>query len=196
MVCPFTHVGLRRFVQHRTEAAARRRPSLGAGLAPRDRQRRAARAGRRGRGGRRSPPRRRARAFAGVPGGPLPGHVASGAGAGRGRLWGQPRGRRAGQPRAARRCCSSGASTSPRPTCWPSWPTESGVAFDPRRPIRGADGPRSTECGAASIGSPHFFTPAGGFFCPSLDVSRDATGRLRVAADPDRFDRFVESCFA
>jgi predicted DsbA family dithiol-disulfide isomerase len=46
------------------------------------------------------------------------------------------------------------------------------------------------------IGSPHFFTPAGGFFCPSLDVSRDARGHLRVFADPDAFDAFVATCFA
>lgn len=45
-------------------------------------------------------------------------------------------------------------------------------------------------------GSPHFFTPAGGFFCPALDVSRDAGGHLRITADPDGFDRFVDSCFA
>jgi len=45
------------------------------------------------------------------------------------------------------------------------------------------------------IGSPHFFTPAGGFFCPALDVSRDADGHLRVVADPDAFDAFVSSCF-
>lgn len=45
------------------------------------------------------------------------------------------------------------------------------------------------------IGSPHFFTPAGGFFCPSLDVGRDAAGHLRITADPDAFDAFVASCF-
>jgi len=45
------------------------------------------------------------------------------------------------------------------------------------------------------VGSPHFFTPAGGFFCPSLDVHRDAGGHLRITADPAGFDRFVASCF-
>jgi predicted DsbA family dithiol-disulfide isomerase len=45
------------------------------------------------------------------------------------------------------------------------------------------------------IGSPHFFTPAGGFFCPSLDVGRDAGGHLRITADTPGFDRFVTSCF-
>ncbi len=71
---------------------------------------------------------------------------------------------------------------------------ESGVAFDPRdRSAVMTDHLDGVRRGV--IGSPHFFTPAGGFFCPSLDVSRDATGRLRVAADPERFDRFIESCF-
>ena len=45
------------------------------------------------------------------------------------------------------------------------------------------------------IGSPHFFTPAGGFFCPALDVDRDAGGHLRIATDDAGFDRFVTSCF-
>ena len=45
------------------------------------------------------------------------------------------------------------------------------------------------------VGSPHFFTPAGGFFCPSLDVHRDAAGRLHVGHDPIGFDRFVATCF-
>lgn len=46
------------------------------------------------------------------------------------------------------------------------------------------------------VGSPHFFTPAGGFFCPFLDVHRDADGHLRITADTAGFDRFVASCFA
>jgi predicted DsbA family dithiol-disulfide isomerase len=45
------------------------------------------------------------------------------------------------------------------------------------------------------IGSPHFFTPAGGFFCPALDVHRDASGHLRITADAPGFDRFVAMCF-
>jgi predicted DsbA family dithiol-disulfide isomerase len=45
------------------------------------------------------------------------------------------------------------------------------------------------------IGSPHFFTPAGGFFCPSLDVHRDAGGHLRITADPLGLDQFVTTCF-
>ena len=45
------------------------------------------------------------------------------------------------------------------------------------------------------IGSPHFFTPAGGFFCPSLDVRRDAGGNLRITADTAAFDQFMATCF-
>jgi predicted DsbA family dithiol-disulfide isomerase len=45
-------------------------------------------------------------------------------------------------------------------------------------------------------GSPHFFTPSGDFFCPSLDVSRDAAGHLRVTADPEGFARFLDACLA
>ncbi len=45
------------------------------------------------------------------------------------------------------------------------------------------------------IGSPHFFTPTGGFFCPALDVSRDASGHLLVRADSEDFDRFLVTCF-
>jgi predicted DsbA family dithiol-disulfide isomerase len=46
------------------------------------------------------------------------------------------------------------------------------------------------------IGSPHFFTPTGDFFCPALDVRRDDEGRLQVHTDPDAFDAFVDSCFS
>jgi predicted DsbA family dithiol-disulfide isomerase len=45
------------------------------------------------------------------------------------------------------------------------------------------------------VGSPHFFTPAGGFFCPALDVHRDAAGHLRITADAAGFDRFITGCF-
>jgi predicted DsbA family dithiol-disulfide isomerase len=48
--------------------------------------------------------------------------------------------------------------------------------------------------GRGVIGSPHFFTPAGSFFCPSLDVHRDGDGHLRIAADAG-FDQFVATCF-
>lgn len=46
------------------------------------------------------------------------------------------------------------------------------------------------------IGSPHFFTADGGFFCPALEVGRDEEGHLVVRPDPARFDRFVSSCFS
>ena len=45
------------------------------------------------------------------------------------------------------------------------------------------------------IGSPHFFTPGGDFFCPALDVHREDNGHLRVTADPAGFDRFLAACF-
>jgi len=45
------------------------------------------------------------------------------------------------------------------------------------------------------IGSPHFFAGGDGFFCPSLDVSRDAEGALHVAFDSAGFERFVSTCF-
>ena len=48
----------------------------------------------------------------------------------------------------------------------------------------------------AVIGSPHFFTPDGSFFCPALDISRDADGHLRIAADPARFEAFISTCLA
>ena len=46
------------------------------------------------------------------------------------------------------------------------------------------------------IGSPHFFTPGGGFFCPALDVARDESGHLRITDDAEGFERFVHTCFA
>lgn len=45
------------------------------------------------------------------------------------------------------------------------------------------------------IGSPHFFTSGGDFFCPSLDV-RKVDGHLQISADPAGFDAFVQSCLA
>ena len=46
------------------------------------------------------------------------------------------------------------------------------------------------------VGSPYFITGGGAFFCPALDVGRDAAGHLRITADPDGFERFLASCFA
>lgn len=48
-------------------------------------------------------------------------------------------------------------------------------------------------------GSPHFFVPAGdddGFFCPSLDISRDDAGHLHIASDPTELTDFFDRCFA
>jgi 2-hydroxychromene-2-carboxylate isomerase len=42
------------------------------------------------------------------------------------------------------------------------------------------------------IGSPHFFTADGGFFCPALDISRDAQGHLRITADEAGFMAFLD----
>jgi predicted DsbA family dithiol-disulfide isomerase len=41
------------------------------------------------------------------------------------------------------------------------------------------------------IGSPHFYTPSGGYFCPSLDIERDARGHLRIHTDPEGFEAFM-----
>jgi hypothetical protein len=46
------------------------------------------------------------------------------------------------------------------------------------------------------IGSPHFFTPTGDYFCPSLDVHRDDRDHLVVAADPAGSARLLDSCFS
>jgi predicted DsbA family dithiol-disulfide isomerase len=45
------------------------------------------------------------------------------------------------------------------------------------------------------VGSPHFFTPEGSFFCPSLDITRDDDGTLHVRFDQAGFERFVDACF-
>jgi predicted DsbA family dithiol-disulfide isomerase len=49
--------------------------------------------------------------------------------------------------------------------------------------------------GVGVIGSPHFFTPGGGFFCPALDIAR-VDGHLRITADQPGFNAFLASCFA
>jgi 2-hydroxychromene-2-carboxylate isomerase len=46
------------------------------------------------------------------------------------------------------------------------------------------------------VGSPHFFTSKGGFFCPALEVGRGEDGHLRVTADRAGFAAFVEDCFS
>jgi predicted DsbA family dithiol-disulfide isomerase len=44
------------------------------------------------------------------------------------------------------------------------------------------------------IGSPHFFPPDGSFFCPSLRIDRDERGALRVRTDAG-LDEFLAVCF-
>ncbi|MEN9504449.1 MAG: hypothetical protein RI958_375 [Actinomycetota bacterium] len=65
-------------------------------------------------------------------------------------------------------------------------------------------GPRHTDAVIAAwhegrdrgvIGSPHFFTPSGGFFCPVLDIARDGE-HLRIRFDSAAFDTFVAACFS
>jgi predicted DsbA family dithiol-disulfide isomerase len=72
--------------------------------------------------------------------------------------------------------------------------TEHDLAVDPDDRQRVVDD-HAEGVARGVIGSPHFFTPTGGFFCPSLDVHRDAGGHLRITADPDGFDRFIGECF-
>jgi predicted DsbA family dithiol-disulfide isomerase len=45
------------------------------------------------------------------------------------------------------------------------------------------------------VGSPHFFTPDGSFFCPSLDIGHHDDGTLDVRFDQAGFDEFVDACF-
>ncbi len=42
------------------------------------------------------------------------------------------------------------------------------------------------------VGSPHFFTPSGNFFCPALEIEK-VDGHLQITADPDGFERFVDA---
>jgi predicted DsbA family dithiol-disulfide isomerase len=45
------------------------------------------------------------------------------------------------------------------------------------------------------VGSPHFFVDADGFFCPSLDIRRDENDTLHVEFDPSAFAAFTDRCF-
>lgn len=45
------------------------------------------------------------------------------------------------------------------------------------------------------VGSPHFFTPAGSFFCPALAIHRDDDHRLHVDFDTTGFEAFFSACF-
>ena len=73
-----------------------------------------------------------------------------------------------------------------------------GVALDPAGAAREASS-RSVQSDwhegqqRGVQGSPHFFTPDGAFFCPTLDIQR-VDGRLRITADDEAFDGFVDQC--
>jgi predicted DsbA family dithiol-disulfide isomerase len=45
------------------------------------------------------------------------------------------------------------------------------------------------------VGSPHFFTPDGDFFCPSLEITK-VEGNVAVAFDQTGFDRFMAAVLA
>ena len=45
------------------------------------------------------------------------------------------------------------------------------------------------------IGSPHYFTGDGGFFCPSLRIEHRAHGALDVGFDVDGFQQFIAAAF-
>jgi 2-hydroxychromene-2-carboxylate isomerase len=44
------------------------------------------------------------------------------------------------------------------------------------------------------IGSPHFFVDGEGFFCPTLAIER-VGGHLSISFDTEGFDEFIERCF-
>lgn len=71
------------------------------------------------------------------------------------------------------------------------------VIFDPadhdsHREVVNADYDRGRSRGV--VGSPHFFTSEGDFFCPALTIGRDDQGRLHVEADPVAFAAFLDVC--
>jgi predicted DsbA family dithiol-disulfide isomerase len=46
------------------------------------------------------------------------------------------------------------------------------------------------------IGSPHFFVGTETYFCPSLDIRRDDAGHLKIAVDYQQLRGFMDKCFA
>jgi predicted DsbA family dithiol-disulfide isomerase len=50
-------------------------------------------------------------------------------------------------------------------------------------------------CARDVIGSPHFFVGGEDFFCPTLELER-VDGHLTVAFDADGFNEFINRCFA
>ena len=45
------------------------------------------------------------------------------------------------------------------------------------------------------LGSPHFFAGDANVFCPSLAVTKDASGTLSIATDRAKLDAFLQRCF-
>jgi predicted DsbA family dithiol-disulfide isomerase len=66
-------------------------------------------------------------------------------------------------------------------------------------PAAGPDAPQLVESDwlrgreRGVIGSPHFFVEGADFFCPSLEI-RHVDGELDIAFDASRFDAFFERC--
>jgi 2-hydroxychromene-2-carboxylate isomerase len=44
-------------------------------------------------------------------------------------------------------------------------------------------------------GSPHFFCGDSDAFCPSLEISKDGTGHLKVSTNLNVLDAFLTNCF-
>jgi predicted DsbA family dithiol-disulfide isomerase len=68
-----------------------------------------------------------------------------------------------------------------------------GLAFDAGTDLVEPDWEEGRDRGV--LGSPHFFTPTGDFFCPALDIEK-VDGHLRITADPEGFDAFLQSCLS
>ena len=68
-----------------------------------------------------------------------------------------------------------------------SWPAHD-LPVSPAQQVRNdwAEGVRR-----GVVGSPHFFSSDGGYFCPALNVSRDSAGHLQVSADRDVLTGFI-----
>jgi predicted DsbA family dithiol-disulfide isomerase len=45
------------------------------------------------------------------------------------------------------------------------------------------------------VGSPHFFVGGEGFFCPSLEITRDDGGHLTIRVDHAGLEAFLDRCF-